>query len=126
MDTRFHFSRFKKIAFTVALSGLLSTQAIASEVFEREQLSLILKQVKNAQRITVAAHEKVTPTDTERFWFDYERLERDLKKIQLGIEHYMTPNRAQPRELHGEMASSYMRDRRDRRELNATTSESSQ
>ena len=126
MDTRFHFSRFKKIAFTVALSGLLSTQAIASEVFEREQLSLILKQVKNAQRITVAAHEKITPTDTERFWFDYERLERDLKKIQLGIEHYMTPNRAQPRELHGEMASSYMRDRRDRRELNATTSESSQ
>ncbi|WP_432340181.1 RAQPRD family integrative conjugative element protein [Yersinia enterocolitica] len=123
MDTRFHFSRFKKIAFTVALSGLLSTQAIASEVFEREQLSLILKQVKNAQRITVAAYEKITPTDTERFWFDYERLERDLKKIQLGIEHYMTPNRAQPRELHGEMASSYMR---DRRELNATTSESSQ
>ncbi len=123
MDTRFHFSRFKKIAFTVALSGLLSTQAIASEVFEREQLSLILKQVKNAQRITVAAHEKVTPTDIERFWFDYERLEHDLKKIQLGIEHYMTPNRAQPRELHGEMASSYMR---DRRELNATTSESSQ
>lgn len=123
MDTRFHFSRFKKIAFTVALSGLLSTQAIASEVFEREQLSLILKQVKNAQRITVVTHEKITPTDTERFWFDYERLERDLKKIQLGIEHYMTPNRAQPRELHGEMASSYMR---DRRELNATTSESSQ
>ena len=107
----------------MVLSGLLSTQVIASEVFEREQLSLILKQVKNAQRITVAAHEKITPADTERFWFDYERLERDLKKIQLGIEHYMTPNRAQPRELHGEMASSYMR---DRRELNATTSESSQ
>ncbi len=103
-------TRAERLIFTVALSGLLSTQAIASEVFEREQLSLILKQVKNAQRITVAAHEKITPTDTERFWFDYERLERDLKKIQLGIEHYMTPNRAQP----------------SRRELNATTSESSQ
>jgi|SRR5690554_896306 len=123
MDTHFHFSRFKKIAFITVLSGLLSTQAIASEIFEREQLSLILKQVKNAQRITVAAREKITPTDTERFWFDYERLERDLQKIQLGIEHYMTPNRAQPRELHGEMASSYTR---DRRELNATASESPQ
>ena len=123
MDTHFHFSRFKKIALTMVLSGLLSTQAVASEVFEREQLSLILKQVKNAQRITVAAHEKITPTDTDRFWFDYERLERDLKKIQLGIEHYMTPNRAQPRELHGEMASSYTR---DRRELTATALESSQ
>lgn len=123
MDTCFHFSRFKKFTFTLVLSGLLSTQAIASEVFEREQLSLILKQVKNAQRITVAAHEKITPADTERFWFDYERLERDLKKIQLGIEHYMTPNRAQPRELHGELASSYTR---DRRELNTTASESSQ
>lgn len=123
MDTHFHFSRFKKTALTMVLSGLLSTQAVAGEVFEREQLSLILKQVKNAQRITVAAREKITPTDTERFWFDYERLERDLKKIQLGIEHYMTPNRAQPRELHGEMASSYTR---DRRELNATALESSQ
>ena len=123
MDTHFHFSRFKKIALTMVLSGLLSTQAVASEVFEREQLSLILKQVKNAQRIAVAAHEKITPTNTDRFWFDYERLERDLKKIQLGIEHYMTPNRAQPRELHGEMASSYTR---DRRELTATALESSQ
>ena len=35
----------------------------------------------------------------------------------------MTPNRAQPRDLHGEMASSYTR---DRRELNATASESPQ
>lgn len=122
MDTCFHFSQFKKIAFTMVLSGLLSTQVIASEVFEREQLSLILKQVKNAQRLSVTAHEKITPTDIERFWFDYERLERDLKKIQLGIEHYMTPNRAQPRELHGELASSYTR---DRRELNTTVSESS-
>lgn len=122
MDTCFHFSRFKKITFTLVLSGLLSTQAIASEVFEREQLSLILKQVKNAQRITVAAHEKITPTETERFWFDYESLERDLKKIELGIEDYMTPNRAQPRELHDEVASSYTR---DRRELKTTALESS-
>lgn len=123
MDTLSYFSRFNKIAFTMILSGLLSTQVIASEAFEREQLSIVLKQLKNAQRITVAAHEKITPTDTERFWFDYERLERDLKKIQLSVEHYMTPNRAQPRALHGEIASSYTR---DRRELNTTASVSSQ
>src|SRR5690554_2327812 len=110
MDTRFNFLCFRKIALTITLGGLFSMPTIASEAYEREQLTLILKQLENAQQISVAANKKITPTDTERFWFDYERLERDLKKIQLGIKHYLAPNRAQPRELHGDMASSYTRD----------------
>ena len=113
METRYQFSPLTKIAFSLMVAGFMSTPAVASETFEREQLTLILKQLENAQRITAAAHSKITPTETERFWFDYERLERDIKKIQTGIEHYMTPSRAQPRELHGEMASSYTRDRRE-------------
>lgn len=113
MDTRFHFSQLKKIALPLLVASLVATPVAASETFEREQLTLVLKQLQNAQRITVAAHQNITPTETERFWFDYERLERDLEKIQLGIERYMTPNRAQPRELHGDMASSYTRDRRE-------------
>lgn len=99
----------KKFVFTLTLSGLLTTPVIASEVFEHEQLALVLQQLENAQRLTLNAHKNITPKNTDRFWFDYERLTRDIKRIQVGIEHYMVPHRAQPRELHEELTSSYTR-----------------
>ena len=39
----------KKFVFTLTLSGLLTTPVIASEVFEHEQLALVLQQLENAQ-----------------------------------------------------------------------------
>lgn len=100
-------------AIVFALGGLACSQALAGEGFERKQLVLAIKQLENAQQVSSAARKQISPSDTDRFWFDYERLERDLKKIQSGIEHYLIPDRAQPRELHGDVASSYTRDRRE-------------
>lgn len=99
--------------FTV-LAGFATSSIQAQESFEREQLALILTQLGNAQKIVAHANAHITPSTTDRFWFDYERLDSDLQKIQRGIEHYLTPHRAQPRELHEEAtASSYTRDKRE-------------
>lgn len=110
MDKAFPVS-FSAIVF--ALGGLVCSQALASEGFERKQLTLAIKQLENAQQVSSATRKRINLSDTDRFWFDYERFERDLKKIQHGIEHYLIPDRAQPRELHGDVASSYARDRRE-------------
>lgn len=100
------------MAAAIALCGFTAPVS-ASEAFEREQLSLLIKQIENATAIAQQTNTQITPSNDERFWFDYERLERDLKKIQHGVEHYLTPHRAQPREIHDEVASSYTRDRRE-------------
>lgn len=116
MDKAFPVSFFlhvRRSAIVFALGGLVCSQALASDGFERKQLALVIKQLENAQQVSSTARKQITPTDADRFWFDYERMERDLKKIQHGIEHYLTPDRAQPRELHGDVASSYTRDRRE-------------
>lgn len=118
MDTKPpHF--FRQLTITLAASTLLASPVVlASEAFEREQLTLLLKQISNAHTIAATAHKQISPTDTDRYWLDYERLERDLKRIQHGVEHYLSPHRAQPRELYDEIslhdgAVSYTRDRRE-------------
>ncbi|MCQ7290061.1 RAQPRD family integrative conjugative element protein, partial [Salmonella enterica] len=34
----------------------------------------------------------------QRFYFDYSRLAADLQRIRQGLQDYMTPSRAQPRD----------------------------
>lgn len=128
MDTRIYITTLRKLSMAafVTAAAVLAPVASASEAFEREQLALLLKQIENAKKITAQAHQKITPSETDRFWFDYERLERDLQRIQHGVEHYMTPHRAQPRELYDEMANidgarSYTRDRRELKSAQAVS-----
>ncbi len=34
----------------------------------------------------------------ERYYFDYPRIHSDITTLRSGIEHYLTPSRAQPRD----------------------------
>ncbi len=63
---------------------------------ERTQLAQLLRQLDALERqseysAVLAAH------PATRYHFDYERLHQDLQRIRAGIEGYLTPQRAQPR-----------------------------
>ncbi|WP_301140051.1 RAQPRD family integrative conjugative element protein, partial [Salmonella enterica] len=55
-----------------------------------------LDQVQSAlERAKIVA---VQDNSDGRFFFDYERATRDLKTMKQGIETYLEPSRAQPRD----------------------------
>ena len=98
----------------VARSSLLATAtltalaaapgwALASEP-EREQLQLLVRQIDVMER--TARHAAGLPrTEGSRYRFDYPRLLDDIARVRGGIQDYLTPQRAQPRdaaELHGD------------------------
>ena len=108
-----HQRRLPKPGLAALCIAMLMTTGHAyasSEAFEREQLMLIQKQLHNAELLLKNAQKNITPNETTRFWFDYQRLEK------LGVQNYLSPHRAQPRDSH-DVARSYSR---DVRELNAS------
>ena len=65
-------------------------------VEEHQQLSLVLRQLDAADRLsTVKSNAVIDPN--ARYTFDYARLSADIDLIRQGINSYLTPSRAQPR-----------------------------
>ena len=90
---------------------LVNSDADASAP-EREQLQLLVRQIELMER-TARQAESVPSTADTRYRFDYQRLLDDIARVRSGIQDYLTPQRAQPRdatELHGD----YIRERDDR------------
>lgn len=75
---------------------------------EREQLAAIARQLELVDRLAEHAAD-VSPQDRARYHFDYARLHEDVKRIRAGIQDYLVPQRAQPRDpvpLAGDYVSS--------------------
>lgn len=64
---------------------------------EREQLAAIARQLELVDRLAEHAAD-VSPQDRARYHFDYARLHEDVKRIRAGIQDYLVPVRAQPRD----------------------------
>ena len=72
------------------------------------EISTLLRQLESLERqaqqqaaLTVAH----SAPDSGRYHFDYWRLQEDLRRIRSGVQDYLTPVRAQPRdtvELRGD------------------------
>ncbi len=64
---------------------------------EQANLEVMIRQL-NALEDT--AHRSAQGADEpgQRFYFDYSRLAADLQRIRQGLQDYMTPSRAQPRD----------------------------
>lgn len=75
---------------------------------EREQLAAVIRQLTITEHLAVQTAARAAPAET-RYHFDYARLQQDLQRIRQGIEHYLTPSRAQPRDLQP-LASNYVRE----------------
>ncbi|MGE0278260.1 MAG: RAQPRD family integrative conjugative element protein [Nitrospiraceae bacterium] len=87
-------------SFTGVLLALLGTQAsrAADTPSEQTQLAIVVRQLDMLDRM--AAHGANLPRDGEsRFHFDYAQLQGDIARIRSGINDYLSPQRAQPRDL---------------------------
>ena len=47
----------------------------------------------------LAEHSASPPRrDSNRYYFDYERLHKDIERVRQGVRDYLAPKRAQPRD----------------------------
>lgn len=89
----------------VLCAATCTTSVMASQ--EKTEFSLILQQLNNIETLAHRAKSSSMPTD--RYQFDYLRLNQDLQRIRQGIQGYLSPSRAQPRDP-GELVGDYRLD----------------
>ena len=64
---------------------------------EHERLAALVRQIELADRL--AEHTASTaPQERARYHFDYDRLRSDLQRVRTGLQDYLVPQRAQPRD----------------------------
>ena len=101
-------------ALAVLLAVLLSAlqPAIADDTPEREQLAALVRQLDLIDRLAEhAAH--TAPQERARYHFDYAGLRADLKRVRAGLQDYLVPQRAQPRDPVPLAGDYVRRDRAD-------------
>lgn len=75
-----------------------SFPALAAPLTEREELTLSLSQLTQIEASLNRAQQSARTSVSERYYFDYPRIYSDITTLRSGIEHYLTPTRAQPRD----------------------------
>ncbi|EBL8291865.1 conjugal transfer protein [Salmonella enterica] len=79
------------------MSGIvLAGNAIAAPTSEPATLSLLLTQLDMLDSTLKRAENQASVAPGERFFFDYPQAHADIQAVRAGIEHYLTPSRAQP------------------------------
>lgn len=102
---------FKSLFLAFACTSCVSFPALARpDANEQQRLALVLRQLDAAARISVTKASVTDPTD--RYTFDYARLSADIELIRQGINGYLTPARAQPRNP-SELTGHYTRSTQD-------------
>ena len=86
------------LPWTLAVSlAILQPAHAADDALERERLTALVRQIDLADRLAEHAA-SATPQERARYHFDYARLRADLKRIRAGLQDYLVPQRAQPRD----------------------------
>ena len=85
--------------FFIFSLSIIHDACYAASVNERQQLSLIQRQLDMVEQLATRSETAVTVETGERYRFDYSRLIRDIRRIRQGVEGYLLPSRAQPRDL---------------------------
>lgn len=109
-QTNIHaFTRHHSIALLLAVSfSALQPVVAADNTMENEQLAAIVRQFDMLDRL--AEHsDNLSEQDGSRYHFDYTRLREDIERIRSGIQDYLTPQRAQPRDPV-ELSGDYRRE----------------
>jgi RAQPRD family integrative conjugative element protein len=85
--------------------AIVDGNSYAASSHEQDQLSLVQQQLDIIERLATQAEAASTAEPVERYRFDYLRLSQDIQRIRHGVQGYLSPSRAQPRdpsELVGE------------------------
>lgn len=64
---------------------------------EREALTALTRELDVADRVAARAA-TAAPQEATRYHLDYQRLRDDLARVRAGVQNYLTPPRAQPRD----------------------------
>jgi len=82
----------------MAACALSAAPALATDnPAENAQLAAVIRQLDMIDRL--AEHSASLPRlDGSRYYFDYERLHKDIERIRQGVHDYLVPKRAQPRD----------------------------
>jgi len=83
------------VLLTVSLSA--PQPAIADDTPEREQLAALARQLDLIDRLVEHAT-TTAPQARARYHFVYARLRADLKRVRTGVQDFLVPQRAQPRD----------------------------
>ncbi|MDW7724584.1 RAQPRD family integrative conjugative element protein [Xanthomonas euvesicatoria pv. euvesicatoria] len=99
------------LALIIALAGA-SPASAGDASAEHEQLAALARQLDLIDRL--AEHAASTaPQERARYHFDYARLRADLKRVRAGLQDYLVPQRAQPRDPVPLAGDYVRRDRAD-------------
>ena len=95
-----------------ALLFALAGSAVASDASdsnaEREALAALTRQIDLANRMADQAA-AASSDEHARYHFDYARLRNDLQRVRVGVQDYLAPERAQPRDP-APLAGTYSRE----------------
>lgn len=99
------YPRLTALTCRLALPGLIVlfgcslpvSHAAAASASEQANLDVMIRQL-NALEDTARRSAQVVDEPGKRYFFDYQRLAGDIARIRRGLEGYLTPTRAQPRD----------------------------
>ena len=78
--------------------AIVDGSSYAASAHEQEQLSLVQQQLDTIERLAARAETTNRSEPDERYRFDYPRLTQDIQRIRHGVQDYLSPSRAQPRD----------------------------
>ena len=84
----------------------------ADDASERERLAALARQFNLIDRLAEHAA-NTAPQERARYHFDYVRLRADLQRVRAGLQDYLVPRRAQPRDPVPLAGDYVRRDRAD-------------
>lgn len=86
--------------------GALPLNAWADTPVQRQELSAAVRQIQALERLVETSAASTPGEPGQRYHFDYPRLRVDLERVRAGLQDYLTPLRAQPRDP-AELAGQY-------------------
>ena len=93
-----HTLRFLRMGLAALLAWLmLAPDAVAATASEQANLEVMIRQL-NALEDTARRSAQVAEEPGQRYFFDYQRLVSDIQRVRRGLQDYLTPSRAQPRD----------------------------
>lgn len=90
---------------TAIAAGAVFTLSSSAQADEAQGLALVLRQLHSLELQAEQAASLSSAPLQSRYHFDYQRLREDLQRVRGGVQDYLTPQRAQPRDpvdLHGD------------------------
>jgi len=83
------------ISVSGGFSFVSSVQAAGAS--EQANIEVMIRQL-NALEDSARRSATIAGEPGQRYYFDYERLAGDIQRVRQGLQEYLTPSRAQPRD----------------------------